>query len=64
MFGQTGGDEGIPDRFRVLGWGPVGPHPLAAGEWLHILGSVTAALQPVPGTVAETLPARLRALPG
>ncbi|MCB0187454.1 MAG: response regulator, partial [Caldilineaceae bacterium] len=40
------------------------PHPLAAGEWLHILGSVTAALQPVPGTVAETLPAHSRALPG
>lgn len=40
------------------------PHPLAAGEWLHILGSVTAALQPVPGTVAETVRAPLRALPG
>lgn len=40
------------------------PHPLAAGEWLHILGSVTAALQPVPGTVVETVPAQLKALSG
>lgn len=40
------------------------PHPLSAGEWLHTLGSVTAALQPVPGAVAETLPTRLKALPG
>jgi len=40
------------------------PHPLSAGEWLHILGSVTSALQPVPGTVAEIVPARSTALPG
>lgn len=40
------------------------PHPLAAGEWLGILASITAALRPVPAVVATIGPAPATALPG